>query len=161
MARAKGPKRGKKPAPEFVLDNSIVMAWIFEDEMDANAEAVLDRLASTRAVAPSLWPLEVANALLVGERRKRIAEAKLIQWLNVLGALPIDIDAETAAHAWSDTLTLARGHKLSAYDAAYLELAIRRRLPLATLDGPLKAAATAVGVPLYTPRRNPSGESRD
>jgi predicted nucleic acid-binding protein len=136
-----------------VLDNSIVMAWVFEDETDANAEAVLDRLASTRAIAPSLWPLEVANALLVGERRKRIAEAKMIQWLNVLGALPIDIDAETAAHAWSDTIALARGHKLSAYDAAYLELAIRRRLPLATLDEPLKLAAKAVGVSLYNAMR--------
>jgi predicted nucleic acid-binding protein len=153
MARAKGQKRGKNLAPAFVLDNSIVMAWIFEDETDANAEAVLASLASTRAVAPSLWPLEVANALLVGERRKRIAEAKIIQWLNVLGTLPIDIDGETAAHAWGDTIALARGHKLSAYDAAYLELAIRRRLPLATLDGPLKAAAKAVGVLLYDPAR--------
>ena len=89
--------------------------------------------------------------MLVGERRKRIAEAKIIQWLNVLRALPIEIDGETTAHAWSDTLALARGHKLSAYVAAYLELAIRRRLPLATLDGPLKAAAKAVGVNLYDP----------
>ena len=153
MARVKGPSHGAKPAAGFVLDNSIVMSWIFEDETSAYAEAVLARLASTRAVAPSLWPLEVANALLAGERRKRIAEAKMIQWLAVLGALPIDVDGETAAHAWGDTIALARGHKLSAYDGAYLELAIRRRLPLATLDGPLKAAAKAVGVNLYDPAR--------
>ena len=149
MARAK--KRPAKPSPGFVLDNSIVMAWSFADEVSHYADAVLDRLTSSSSVVPMLWPLEVANALLMGERRKRSTEAETIRWIGILKRLPIVIDDETNTRAWSDTLALARGHKLSAYDAAYLELAIRRRLPLATLDGPLKSAAAAVGVALYDP----------
>jgi predicted nucleic acid-binding protein len=147
MARAKS--RPAKPIPTFVLDNSIVMAWSFADETSAYADAVLDTLITTETIVPALWPLEVANALLVRERRKRSTEAETIRWIGILNKLPIVIDDETNARAWSDTLALARGHKLSAYDAAYLELAIRRRLPLATLDEPLKAAAKAVGATLY------------
>jgi predicted nucleic acid-binding protein len=149
MARAK--KRPAKPAIGFVLDNSIVMAWSFADEVSDYADAVLDRLTTVRTVVPMLWPLEVANALLMGERRKRSTEAETIRWIGILNRLPIVIDDETNTRAWSDTLALARGHKLSAYDAAYLELAVRRKLPLATLDDPLKAAAAAVGVTLYDP----------
>jgi predicted nucleic acid-binding protein len=149
MARAKS--RPTKLAPTFVLDNSIVMAWSFSDETSAYADAVLDSLAATQTIVPALWPLEVANALLMGERRKRSTEAETIYWIDILNKLAIAIDDETITRAWSDTLALARGHKLSAYDAAYLELAIRRRLPLATLDGPLKAAAKAVGVLFYDP----------
>jgi predicted nucleic acid-binding protein len=146
MARIKG--RDRKPAEGFVLDNSIVMAWSFEDEVTEYADTVLERLADTRAIVPALWPLEVANALLMGERRKRFTEAEILKWTGILRSLPIVIDGETNSHAWSDTLTLARGHNLSAYDAAYLELAIRRGLPLATLDGKLKTAAEAAGVAL-------------
>ena len=149
MDRAK--KRPAKPSPGFVLDNSIVMAWSFADEVSHYADAVLDRLTSSSSVVPMLWPLEVANALLMGERRKRSTEAETIRWIGILNRLPIIIDDETNKRAWSDTIALARGHKLSAYDAAYLELAIRRRLPLATLDEPLKSAAAAVGVTLYDP----------
>ena len=147
MVKAKGNAR--KSREGFVLDHSMVMAWSFEDETDEYAEAVLDRLAITRAVVPALWPLEVANALLMGERRKRSTEAETIKWTGILKSLPIVIDGETNAHAWSDTLTLARGHNLTAYDAAYLELAIRRSLPLATIDGKLKLAAKTVGVALF------------
>ena len=144
MARVRG--RNRKPAEGFVLDNSIVMAWSFEDEVNEYADAVLERLAETRAIVPALWPLEVANALLMGERRKRSTEAETLKWTGILRSLPIVIDSETNSHAWSDTLNLAHGHHLSAYDAAYLELAIRRGLPLATLDGKLRTAAEAVGV---------------
>ena len=147
MAKARGSVRKSKEG--FVLDNSIVMAWSFEDETDEYADAVLDRLAIARAVVPALWPLEVANALLMGERRKRSTEAETIKWTGILKSLPIVIDGETNAHAWSDTLTLARGHNLTAYDAAYLELAIRRGVPLATIDGKLKLAAETVGVALF------------
>ncbi len=141
-------ERVRKPTEDFVLDNSIVMAWSFEDEVDKYADAVLERLADTRAVVPVLWPLEVANALLMGERRKRSTEAETIKWIGILASLPIAIDGETNSRAWSDTLSLARGHKLSAYDAAYLELAIRRGMPLATIDGKLRTAAEAAGVAL-------------
>jgi predicted nucleic acid-binding protein len=147
MARKKG-----KPRPRvFVLDCSITLAWFFEDEADAYAEAVEDSLASASAVVPSLWSLEVANGLLVGERRRRTTEAKVTQFLTLLRSLPITVDDETAARAWQDTLPLARAHQLSAYDAAYLELAMRRDLALATLDEALAAAAEAVGVAKYQP----------
>ena len=103
---AKAAARVTKPKLGFVLDNSIVMAWSFEDESDEYADAVLDRLAATSAVVPALWPLEVANALLMGERRKRSTEADTVKWLHILESLPIVIDPQTNAHAWSHTLNL-------------------------------------------------------
>ena len=134
---------------EFVLDGSVTMAWYFADELNVYADAVLTALESGRAIVPSLWPLEVANTVLVGERRKRSTEAQAAAWLGILDTLSIEVDGETTSHAWSGTLALARSQNLSAYDAAYLELAMRRGLPLATLDGKLKTAALAVGVSLY------------
>ena len=133
----------------FVLDGSITMVWGFEDEADDYAEAILGRMPDLQAHVPSLWPLEVANALLVGERRKRITPADTARFLAILDAFPITVDGETVAHAWADTMHLARAHNLSSYDASYLELAIRLGLPLATQDGKLKTAAEAVGVPLF------------
>jgi predicted nucleic acid-binding protein len=145
--------RKRKPAAvrEFVLDSSITLAWCFPDEAAPHPQLVLDSLATARAVAPTLWPLEVANALLVGERRGRCTEADTATWTAFLAALPIALDDGTAARAWSAVLHVARTHSLSAYDAAYLELALRRGLPLATLDDRLAAAATAAGVPAYMP----------
>jgi len=133
----------------FVLDGSVTMVWGFEDEADEYTGAILERMPDLQAHVPSLWALEVANALLVGERRRRITVADTARFLSILGAFPITVDAETAAHAWADTLHLARAHNLSSYDAAYLELAIRLGLPLAALDGKLRMAAGAVGVPLF------------
>jgi predicted nucleic acid-binding protein len=133
----------------FVLDGSITMVWGFEDEDDDYATAILEKMPDVQAYVPSLWSLEVANALIVGERRGRTAPADTSRFLAILETFPIAVDDETAARAWSDTMHLARAHNLSAYDASYLELAIRHGLPLASLDGKLKAAATAVGVPLY------------
>ena len=100
---------------------------------------------------PSLWHLEVANSLLIGERRKRSSEADTINWLRFLASLPIVIDEETASRAWSAVLVLARSHNLSAYDASYLELAMRRGLSLATLDEKLKGAAKTIGIAEYVP----------
>jgi predicted nucleic acid-binding protein len=98
---------------------------------------------------PNLWHLEVAHTLLVGERRKRSTQADTVAWLGFLALLPISVDDETKAHALRETVSLAREHNLSAYAAAYLELAIRRALPLATLDEKLKTAARTVGVSLF------------
>ncbi|MDR3635601.1 MAG: type II toxin-antitoxin system VapC family toxin [Isosphaeraceae bacterium] len=140
---AKAPKEG------LVIDSSVAIAWCFSDEQDAYSQSVLDALAAERAVVPDLWHLEVANTLLVGERRKRSTQANTVTWLGFLTSLPIGVDEETKAHAFGDTLSLAREHNLSVYDAAYLELAMRRGLPLATLDDKLKTAAQAVGVALY------------
>jgi predicted nucleic acid-binding protein len=136
---------------EFVLDCSIAVAWFFEDETDAYAEAVEDALASATAFVPSLWRLEVANALLVGARRKRITEAKVTAFLRLLEHLPVAQDDETWARAWQESISLARTHQLSVYDAAYLELALRRGLPLASSDDKLKAAAKTVGVKEFKP----------
>lgn len=127
------------------------MAWFFQDETNAYAEAVEDSLARAEAVVPSLWPLEVANTLVIGERRKRSTEAQATTWLSYQRGLPIKVDDETAVRSWDEILSLARAYQLSAYDAAYLELALRRNLPLATLDDRLKDAAAAVGVAEYKP----------
>jgi predicted nucleic acid-binding protein len=133
----------------FVLDGSVTMAWGFEDEGNAYATLILDRMPSLQAYVPTVWHLEVANALLVAERRRRTTMADAARFLAILGAFPIAVDDETISRAWADTVSLARARNLSAYDAVYLELAIRRGLPLATLDGGLEAAARAVGVPLF------------
>ena len=133
------------PQP-FVLDCSITLAWYFKDEADPYADAVQDSLTTREAIVPSLWPFEVANALLVGERRQRATEAQTTTWLSLLRTLPIRIDHESTARTWTDTLHLARSQNLTAYDAAYLELALRQNASLATLDGKLKAAAAKVGI---------------
>ncbi len=137
--------------PEFVIDSSVVVSWYFADESDAYGNAVLARMATSQAIAPSLWPLEVANALLMGERRKRSTVAQATKFVANLASLPIILDDATATHAWGTTLQLARAHQRSAYDAAYLELALRRGLPLATLDGPLQKAAAAIGIIRFQP----------
>lgn len=141
----------KREHKSFVLDCSVAVAWFFEDETDSYCEAVAEALVSANALVPSLWPLEVGNALLMGERRKRTSEAKVTQFVTLLNSLPITPDDETATRAWTEGLRLARSHNLSAYDAAYLELALRRGIPLATLDDKLKKAAAAVGVRFYKP----------
>jgi predicted nucleic acid-binding protein len=133
----------------LVLDSSIALAWCFADEKNAYADAIAALFPSVEATVPGLWPLEIANILVVGERRGRNTQADTAQWTRFLGSLPIVVDDETTARAWSDTVNLARSHNLSAYDACYLELALRLGLPLATLDTKLKAAATTAGVAFY------------
>lgn len=127
------------------------MVWAFEDETDPYAEAVADCLPESQAIVPMLWRLEVGNALLAGEKRRRISEAKVWQFLTLLETFPITIDEQTVARAWLESLNLARSYNLSLYDAAYLELALRRGLPIASLDDPLKTAATLVGVEEFKP----------
>lgn len=130
----------------FVLDNSVALAWCFEDEHSPAVMALLDRVAATGATAPLLWPLEALNGLLMAERRRRIGSEKRQQLAGLLRSLPITLDEETAGQAWENTARLAERFRLSIYDATYLELAQRRRLPLATLDRELKSAAAAAGV---------------
>lgn len=142
-------KAEESPPLRLVVDSSVAIAWCFPEERDDYPQAVLGALSRGRAVVPHLWHLEVANTLLVGERRKRSTQANTAAWLGFLSALPIDVDDETRTRAFGEILSLAREHGLSAYDGAYLELAMRRRLPLATLDEKLKSAARAAGVVLY------------
>jgi predicted nucleic acid-binding protein len=135
----------------FVLDCSVTMAWCFDDEATPYTDSVRDCLVDMRAVVPSIWSLEAANATIMGERRKRLNEARSRRFFVLLEALPIILDDETASRAFADTVALARTYQLSAYDAAYLELAIRRGLPLACLDGKLRTAAAAAGVVIFSP----------
>lgn len=128
----------------FVLDCSVSASWCFEDQVTPHSEAILDRLETETAVAPPIWRLEMANVLAVAERRGRLSVAQSLQLVGFLRALPIDEDRD--GDALGSVLTLAREYALSAYDAAYLEVAARQGLPLATLDERLAEAARRAGV---------------
>jgi predicted nucleic acid-binding protein len=135
----------------LVLDASVAVAWCFEDETTKFTEGVLDLIsAGGEALVPSIWPLELANALLIAERRKRIALAKVTALLIRIAGLPISVRPTDLKQSFEQILSLARQQELSQYDAAYLELAVREGLPLATLDGELQRAAKAVGVELVS-----------
>ena len=130
----------------FVVDNSVVMAWCFEDEAGTYTESVLDQLRETQALVPVIWPLEVANVLLVAERRDRMNEAQAAHFAQLLQTLPILVEEADVARILGPVLAVGRAHRLSAYDAAYLELAARHGLPLATRDTRLRKAASNAGV---------------
>lgn len=135
---------------QFVVDASIVMSWCFADEADDYADGVLDRLAEDEAVVPSVWPLEIGNVLLVAERRKRLSEADSARFLALLAELPIVVEPEPPQRMLREILALARELGLSTYDAAYLDLAMRLGLPIATNDAALRKAAKKVRVPLLS-----------
>ena len=130
----------------FVLDCSITVAWLFEDESTPQTDELLDRLKDSGALVPALWRLELGNVLARAERLKRITAAQIADYLDLLDRSPIVTDTETESRAFREILTLARNEDLTTYDAAYLELAARRRLPLATLDKELIRAAHRVQV---------------
>ena len=131
----------------FVLDCSVTMTWFFQGEATPATDSLLDQLqGGGRAVVAGHWPLEVGNTLILGERRKRCTPADSTQFISILDALEIVADRETGTRAVADTLALARSQNLTLYDATYLELAMRRKLPLATLDADLRKAAKRVGV---------------
>ena len=129
----------------LVLGASIAACWAFRDEDHPRADLALARLRAAEAIVPALWWFEVRNILVVNERRQRITEAETAVFLRDLERLPIAVDREPES---SEILRLARTHRLSAYDAAYLELAQRNRAALATLDADLARAASAEGVSL-------------
>lgn len=129
----------------FVLDNSVVVAWVL-DEGSAAADAIVSSLVEADAVAPSIWPLEFANAMLSAERRKRVTEAEASQARDIVAGLGIKVVADHPARVLHEVLALARQHELTVYDASYLDLAIRERLPLASLDQRLVDAARRRGV---------------
>lgn len=132
----------------FVLDNSVALAWCFEDEQTEPIMALLDRVVDDGAVAPQLWPIEALNGLLTAERRGRIAPSTRHQMFAQLSQLPVELDDEMGGRAWTLTAAMAERYGLTAYHAAYLELAVRRLLPLATRDEALMKAAAAAGVDL-------------
>ncbi len=130
----------------LVVDASVALTWCFADERTPATTSVLDRVVQDGAIAPALWPLEVLNALAVAQRRNRCDTERRLLLAGFLRQLPITIDDDTIEYAWSTSAHLAERHRLTIYDAAYLELAQRMSLPLATLDGELRAAARSVGV---------------
>ena len=132
----------------LVIDSSITLSWCFEDERTDVTATLLYRVAETGALVPALWRLEVANGLQVALRRGRIDVAYRDATIANLRDLAIDVDPETDRKAWSEILQLADRFRLTLYDAAYLELAQRRQLPLASLDNDLRAAGQMLGVPL-------------
>ncbi len=135
----------------LVLDSSTAVAFVIEDERTPAVTSLVQRVAEAGGVVPSLWRLEVANALMVAVKRGRITAAIRDGGLADFRELPIEVDGETDQRAWSSTLRLAERVGLTLYDAAYLELADRRGLPIATLDQRLRAAAAAVGVGVCRP----------
>lgn len=137
----------------FVLDNSVTMRWFFGDGLPqdmAYAAQVLEAMSDTGARVPATWGLEVSNVIARAEARELVTVAHSEAFLGLLGDLEIEADDATYSHALSGTLDLARRYRLSAYDASYLELALRARLPLATLDGDLRKAAAKAGVPRFS-----------
>lgn len=118
----------------FVVDNSVVMSWCFKDETNNYADKVLDRLIGAAAVVPSIWPLEVVNVLLAAERQKRLSESDSIRFLNLLSQLPLVVEYERP-ETMQELLALGRTNNLSSYDASYLNLAMKKGLPLATHPG--------------------------
>ena len=130
----------------FVLDCSVTMAWIFPDEASVLTNRLRESLVEDSAFVPALWPVETGNVLLAATRRGRIAKNDWRRIRESLQALPINIDPVSTDRVWSAVLDLADTYLISAYDAMYLELALRLRLPLATLDRELAAAAQASGV---------------
>jgi len=126
---------------DFVLDYSITMAWCFEDEISKFSDHVLDQLERSTAIVPTIWPLEVANVLLIAERNKRITPIQSSSFVDALSTLPITIDPSTTTRAMHSIYVLAGKTKLTIYDAAYLELAIREKIPLASNDKDLLRAA--------------------
>lgn len=125
----------------FIIDCSLAMTWLFKDEATAATTELLQRLETETALVPALWHLEVTNVLAVAERSARITPQESDAFLDDLAKLDIEVDQQAERRAFGHLLPLCRRHQLSSYDAAYLDLAIRRKLPLGTLDEPLRKAA--------------------
>jgi predicted nucleic acid-binding protein len=133
----------------MVIDASIALSWLLPDEATDSSLAARDELQAAEAIwVAAHWRLEVCNALWMAERRKRLDATGVAQAVSLMAQLPVLVDPETDDHAGAATLALSRQHELSVYDAAYLELALRRGAALASLDGPLRAIAKRLKVRL-------------
>lgn len=136
-------------AESFILDCSVTMAWCFEDEITEYSEDVFNTLTYATALVPTIWPLEVANVLLMAERKNRISSVKVSEFKEALKDLSIRVIENTGQRALGSVMELAKELHLTVYDAAYLDLALNTDLPLATLDNSLKKAASKLNVPLF------------
>ena len=137
---------GRAKALSLVIDASVALAWCLPGEATVRTEALLDRVTETDAVASAIWPIEIANILLMSERSGRTTLAATLASVQFLSGLQVLLDFEVVSGAFSSVVALARAHNLTVYDATYLELALRRQLPLATDDVPLRTAAERAGV---------------
>ena len=134
--------------PAFVLDSSVALAWALPRQQTTRTKTLLDEATEHGALTTALWPIEVANVLLIYERRGQMTTAERMGAIAFYTSIPIATDDQTEARAWSTTFELALAHKLTVYDAGYLELSLRSGLPLATLDQALSKAASSLGVPV-------------
>ncbi len=132
-----------------VVDASLALAWCFPDEWTPEADRMLVALKGVPIRVPAVWPLEIANAILVGERRKRIKQAEIFRFIALLESLQISQDQQSVGPTVSRVLPVGRTHNLSAYDAAYLELAVRHNAQLATLDADLRKAVKQSDIKLF------------
>lgn len=136
-----------KKGYDFVLDCSLTMAWLFEDEGNQATDDILHQMKNRIAVVPTIWPLEVANVLLISQKHKRISAAKAAGFIDALADLPIIVDETTSSRAMHSIYTIAETNRLAIYDAAYLELAIREKIPLLSLEQDMVKAAKKMKVP--------------
>jgi len=132
----------------FVVDCSVAMAWLFHDEATPKTAALLNRLATETALVPGWWFIEITNVLAMTGRRGRITPTQSDAFIADLGKLGIERDDEAPDRAFTHLLALCRTHRLTSYDAVYLDLAVRRNLPLATLDGDLRKSERKLGIRL-------------
>lgn len=132
--------------PSFILDCSMTMAWCFAGQATAGAAKVQNRLEKEAALVPQHWFLEVTNVLAMADKHRRMTAARSAEFLALLETMDIQTDQETATRAFAHLLPLCRSYGLTSYDSAYLELALRRRLPLATFDRALRSAAKQLGI---------------
>ena len=132
----------------FVVDCSVAMTWLFHDEATPKTSQLLAQLATETALVPAWWFIEVTNVIALAEKKKRITVAQSNAFIADVGTLGIEVDSDAPARAFAQLLPLCRTHQMTSYDAMYLELAVRRGLPLATLDADLRKAAKACGVGL-------------
>lgn len=135
----------------FVLDTSVTMAWCLTDETNPYANDVLDVLMTNQAIVPAIWTLEVANVLLMSERRGRLTTAMTENFLGLLHKLRITVDTHSISSISERIIDLGRNYATTSYDAAYLDLALRENLPVASIDARMKVAMLTLGVPLFDP----------
>ena len=134
--------------PALIVDCSVAMAWLFPDEATPQTAKLFERLADETALVPGWWRLEITNVLALAERKGRITPAQSAEFISAISTLDIVTDSDSSDRAFDHLLPLCRTHQLTSYDALYLDLALRRGLPLATLDEPLRKAAKKMGVKL-------------
>lgn len=132
---------------DFVIDCSVTMAWCFDDESNDYTDSILDSLKDKKAIVPTIWSLEVANVLLMAKKKRRITEVQAASFIDALSVLPIVVDSSTTIRAMHSIFSLANQTELTIYDAAYLELSLREKIPLFSLDKNLIKAAKRLHIP--------------